>query len=65
MEGTEEIDTANISIVGAMGDTVTVMLPRQRMTKAEALNTAAYLVLCAGDYDGEQFKRVFEAVRSA
>ena len=60
-----EIDTANLSIIGSMGDSVTMMIPRQKWTKAEALNAAAYLVICSGDYDGTEFKKVFEAIRNA
>lgn len=63
----DEIDTANLSVIGigSKGDMVVMMIPRMQWTKAEALNAAAYLVLCSGDYEGTEFQRVFEAVRNA
>lgn len=45
----EKIDTSNHQLIGVHGDDVVVMKPKTRMTKAEALVHAAYLVSIVGD----------------
>ncbi len=64
MTNETEIDTTNLSIIGSQGEFVTMLSRRQRWTKAEALNAAAYLVVCAGDYKAEEFAKVFKAITS-
>jgi hypothetical protein len=61
----EEIDVTNDQFVGAngMGD-VTVAFPKARMTRAEALRHAAWLVAVAEEADGD-FEQVLKAVRSS
>lgn len=60
-----QIDTTNVGIVGMQGNTVVMLRPMQRFTHEEALNVAAYLVFMSGDYDGEEFAKVFKAIGSA
>lgn len=49
-------------MVGMQGDTVVVFIPRQQFTREQALVHAAYLVFMAGDYEAEEFAKVFKAV---
>lgn len=58
----EETNTANQCLVGVQGETIVILRPVQRLTKAEALVFAAYLVAMA-DEDCE-FDRILEAVQS-
>jgi hypothetical protein len=58
------IEAGNDQYVGGRGDgLIVVMAPKARMTRAEALRHAAWLVLVA-DPMGEEFARVLSAVRS-
>ena len=60
-----EIDTANRFAVSAMGDTIAILLLRRlagTITKADALNLAAWLVALADDDD--KFGELLEAVRN-
>lgn len=56
--------TENLYLVGAQGSHVHIKrgLGQQILTRAEALNLAAYLVALA-DPTGEDFEQVLEAVR--
>jgi hypothetical protein len=57
------IEAGNDQFVGGRGDgLIVVMAPKARMTRAEALRHAAWLVLVA-DPLGEEFARVLKAVR--
>jgi hypothetical protein len=56
------IDTTNLFWVGVKGEAIVVMRPRQHMTKAEALNLAAYLVVLADEND--EFPALLEAVKN-
>ncbi len=56
------IDTSNKFIVGVQGQMINVMKLRARITREEALNLAAYLVLLA-DPGGEEFEAVKRAIR--
>ena len=58
-----EIDTMNRQMVGRQGDDVVVMFPAARMTKAEALTHAAWLVALADD-SGDEFPEVLRAVQN-
>jgi hypothetical protein len=62
----DEIDTSNDQMVGSQGNgtgqDIIVMFPKQRMTKAEALRHAAWLVAIADDYGSPQFPAILEAV---
>lgn len=58
-----EIDTFNGQLVGVLGDDIVVMKPKNRMTKAEALLQAAWLVALAEE-DAGDFQRVLDAVQS-
>jgi hypothetical protein len=58
-----EIETANDQLAGITGaGIVTVLMPKSRMTRAEALRHAAWLVAVA-DHDDE-FPAILAAVRS-
>jgi hypothetical protein len=59
----DDINVDNDQFVGAQGDHVVVMMPRARMTRAEALRQAAWLALVA-DPLGDEFERVLAAIRS-
>lgn len=59
----EELSVDNDQAVGARGDHVVVVMPKTRMTRAEALRHAAWLVVVA-DPLGDEFERVLNAVRS-
>lgn len=52
---------ANEFLVGAMGETVTLLLPRRNMTREEAIGLAAWLVAMAGS-DIQSFAPILEAV---
>lgn len=60
------IDTSNDQMVGTQGNgvgqDVIVLFPKKRMTKAEALRHAAWLVAVADDYANPQFPAILEAV---
>lgn len=63
----QPIETANDQLVGIEGgQTVIVIAPRLRMTKAEALRHAAWLVAIADDSDSgrDQFDAVLQAVQN-
>lgn len=61
-----DIDTTNDQMVGTQGNgvdqDVIVTFPKHRMTKAEALRHAAWLVAVADDYASPQFPAILEAV---
>lgn len=57
------IYTDNAQLVGGTGDHVTVRMPRNVMTRREALAHAAWLVALA-DPLGDEFPAVLEAVQS-
>ena len=64
MSDTTDIDTTNKYFVGGMGDHLTVMIPpRGQITKADALNLAAYLVTLACDDD--LWQRTLAAVKNS
>lgn len=58
-----ETDTTNRQMVAIQGDFILVIMPQLKMTKAEALLHAAWLVALADD-SGDQFQKVLEAVES-
>jgi hypothetical protein len=61
----EPIETMNDHLVGSNGAGVVVTLPPMGpMSNEEALRLAAWLVICAQDYDAKRFGEIFEAVRS-
>jgi hypothetical protein len=57
-----EIDTSNDQLVSIQGNDVIVQMPKARMTKAEALRHAAWLVALADGYPDQQFPVILEAV---
>lgn len=57
-----EVETGNMQGVAAQGERVLVMMPRQSMTKAEALTHAAWLVALAGGR--EAYLPVLDAVEA-
>lgn len=58
-----QTETANDQLAGISGaGIVTVMMPKVRMTREEALRHAAWLASVA-DPSGEEFARVLAAVR--
>jgi hypothetical protein len=61
-----EIDKVNRFLVGVQGDQIRVMIPVHNapLTKAEAINLAAYLVALA-DPAGEKFPALLRAVKDA
>lgn len=59
----EPINTSNDHFVGILGDNVTMLMPPMGpIPKEQAIRLAAWLVVCAGDYDGTRFAEVLEAV---
>lgn len=59
----EPIDTTNDCFVGVTAGGVAILnQPLGAMSKETAIRLAAWLVVLAGDYDGERFREVFEAV---
>jgi hypothetical protein len=55
-------DPSNMFLVGITGDKVVIMVPApQSLTKAQALNLAAWLSLLA-DPGGKEFKKQCDAV---
>lgn len=65
-ESTEsEISVKNDHFVGSNGDSVGMVLPPVGPIPSEqAIRLAAWLVICAGDYDAKRFAEVFRAVSS-
>jgi hypothetical protein len=61
-----DIDISNDQMVGTQGNgagqDIIVMFPKNRMTKAEALRHAAWLVALSDDYADPQFPAILEAV---
>lgn len=57
-----EWDTANRFIVGVIADDLAIMLWQKRLTKADALNLAAWLVVLADDAD--EFPAYLAAVKN-
>lgn len=55
-----EIDVTNMQLVSTQGKDIVVMRPKNRMTKAEALTHAAWLVALADEDDS--FTDYLEAV---
>lgn len=59
----DEIDLGNWQMVGVQGDFINVMMPRQQMTRDQALVHAAWIVALADDYDG-RFESILKAVQN-
>lgn len=63
-------DIMNVQLVGACDGSVIVILPRQRMSRREALIQAAWLVTIAECCDGDdddartEFERIIAQVRN-
>jgi len=51
----------NKFLVGVLAGDIVIMRPKQRLTKEEALNLAAWIVALA-DPSGEQWEKTLEAV---
>lgn len=58
----DNLDTSNSQMVGVQGDNILIMMPKQKMTKAEALVLAAWLLMLADDND--DFGLIIEKVQS-
>ena len=58
------IETVNDHLVAmnGTGGVAIMMPPMGYMSKEEAIRLAAWLVVCAEDYDAARFGKVFEAV---
>jgi hypothetical protein len=56
------IDTTNDSLVGILGDGIVIAKMRPRLTKAEALRLAAWIVAIADDDD--EFPKLLQAVQN-
>ncbi len=54
------IDKFNMHLVAVKGDDIVIMNPRVRMTKADALNLAAWLVALSDD--NEEFNNLLARV---
>lgn len=59
---TEEHDTTNNGLVGLQGDMIVFLKPVGKLTKAEALNLAAWMVVLADDEDN--FPALLDAVKN-
>lgn len=57
-----EVETGNMQGVAVQGDSVIVLMPRQRMTRSEAMTHAAWLVALSGGRD--MFLEVLDAVEA-
>jgi len=60
-EQASEIGIANEQLVGAQGDQIVVAMPKQRMTRDQALLHAAWLVALADD-EPPRFPAILDAV---
>ena len=66
----EAAGIANVQLVGGGDNSVVVIMPRQRMTRREALVHAAWLVAVAEGLDGQledtstEFASILAAVRN-
>ena len=58
-----ENEIANTQFVGVRGDTIVVLMPKQKMTKREALVHAAWIVALVADTD-EEFQEILKIVRN-
>lgn len=59
------METDNTQMVGCQGDHIVILAPKTRMTKAEALLHAAWIVVLADDgEESGQFEQVLDAVMS-
>jgi hypothetical protein len=63
-EEAEKVNIANSQLVGTDGDTISVMVPRQVMTKQEAMVHAAWLCTIA-DPMGDAFDVILQRVRNS
>lgn len=57
-----ELNTINDSAVAVQADSILILRPRQKLSKAEALRLAAWLVALADDND--EFPKLLEAVQN-
>lgn len=57
-----ELETINDQLVSAQGDAILVLMPKNRMTKEQAMRQAAWLVALAGGR--EAFLEVLDAVEA-
>ncbi len=63
-EETEQIDTQNKFMVGINGNDIVIMrLAQARLSQADALNLAAWLVALADH--GDRFDKLLQAVENA
>ncbi len=58
----DEINTFNSQFIGLKGDEIVIALPKNQMTKQEALVHAAYLVVLADD--DNRFPEILKAVQN-
>lgn len=58
------IDPTNRFGVAVLGDSIVLLLPPRRMTRAQALTFAAWLVVLADDDDPPQFPEHLKAVQN-
>jgi len=59
--GVMDLETGNYRMVAVRGDRIAVLLAYQELSKAEALNLAAWLVALADDDD--EFPELLDAVQ--
>jgi hypothetical protein len=65
MAGTETTPR-NKFAVGLQGESIMVMFPvPQRLSKADALNLAAWIVVLAAEGDEEEWEQMLETVRNS
>lgn len=58
----DELDTSNAQMVGVQGNDIIILMPKQKMTKPEALVLAAWLMTLADDND--DFGLIIQKVQS-
>lgn len=61
----DDIDTTNKFMVGVRVDKIIIMMPpRRELSKADALNLAAWLVTLADDEPPHKFLSIVEAIQN-
>lgn len=59
------IDTTNMAGVSVSGDEIVLLINRPRMTKEQAINMAAWLIVLSGAWHDDEATERFSALVSA
>lgn len=59
------VDISNSQLVAVIGDDIVIHVPRRRMSKAEAIVHAAWIIAMADESEGHtEFKRILDEVEA-